>query len=384
VSRQAALYLPAADDLQSALLPVAGQPVAFRAVAHAVRAGVQVVGVPEVFRGTVVESAIDASVRVRTAAVWLDHGRLADTATLLLPVNAVAPATALAALLEASPPAVLATADNGAATLFADARLTTMLAPALAAGTPVGDEIGRALKSCEAATIEPGAWHVHVRDPHSARRAEDHLFGMLGSAIDTRLDRALHRRLSRPVTRAAIALGIPPNYISLASLLVGLVAAWGFWLGSPLAALSGLVLYVAAVVLDHADGEVARLTLAESRLGEWLDIAVDTAVHAALVIAMGLTAQRVAGGGAMLGAIGAIGVVASAAVAKLWPATGAAGRIAATLENLGSRDGFYAMLLLFIAARAAAPSALPPLMVVVALGSHAYWLARAAYTLRRR
>lgn len=385
MSRQAALYLPTADDLQNALRPVAGQPVAFRALAHAVRAGAGSVGVPAVFRGTAVEAAIDASVRVRTAAVWLDHGRLADTATLLVPVSVVAPAAALAALLAARPPAVLAAAvDNGAATVMADAQLTTTLALALAAGTPVGDEIGRALKSGDAATIESGAWHVHVRDPHSARRAEDHLFGALGSAIDTRLDRALHRRLSRPVTRAAIALGITPNQLSVASLLVGLLAAWCFWLGSPVAALIGLLVYVAAVVLDHADGEVARLTLAESRLGEWLDTLVDTAVHVALVIAMGLTAQRITGGGAMLGVVGAIGVLASATVARLWPATGAAGRTATALENLGTRDGFYAMLLLFITAHAAAPAALPWLMIVVALGSHAYWLARATYTVRRR
>ena len=39
------------------------------------------------------------------------------------------------------------------------------------------------------------------------------------------------------------------------------------------------------------------------------------------------------------------------------------------------------MLLLFIAARATAPPLLPLLMIIVALGSNAYWLARAAYTL---
>jgi phosphatidylglycerophosphate synthase len=385
VIRQAALYLPAADDLDAALLPVAGRPVAFRALVDAVRAGARPVGVPAVFRGTAVESAIDASARVRTAVLWLDRGRLADAATLLVPASAVAPVAALAVLLDAAPPAILAaSATDGAATLMADAPLTTALAPALAAGAPVGDEIGRALKSREAAAVEPSAWHVRVRDARSARRAEDRLFAVLGSAIDTRLDRALHRRLSRPVTRAAITLGITPNQISVASLLVGLVAAWCFGLGTAGAALAGLFIYVAAVVLDHADGEVARLTLAESRLGEWLDILVDTVVHAALVIAMGLTAQRIAGGGgAMLGVVGAIGIIASATVAKLWPATGATTAVATMLENLGSRDGFYAMLLLFIAARAAAPAALPWLMVVIALGSHAYWLARAAYTLRR-
>lgn len=382
--RQVALYLPTADDLHSALLPVAGRPVAFRALVHAVRAGAQSVGVPAVFRGTVVETAIDASARVRTAARWLDHERLADTTTVLVPASALAPPAALATLLAAAPPAMLAASAHDGAAMLVAAHLTGTLASALEAGTPVADELERALKSREAAMLAPDAWHVHVRDLQSARRAEDRLFAALGSAIDTRLDRALHRRLSRPVTRAAIALGITPNPISVASLVVGLLAAWCLWLGTAGAAVAGLAVYVTAVVLDHADGEVARLTLTESRVGEWLDIAVDTIVHAAMVVAMGLTAERIAGGGAALGIIGALGVVASAAVAKHWPTTDATDSIGATLQNLGSRDGFYTMLLLFITALALAPAALPWLMIIVALGSHAYWLARATYTVRRR
>ena len=382
--RQVALYLPTADDLHSALRPVAGRPVAFRALVHAVRAGARSVGVPAVFRGTAVETAIDASARVRTATRWLDHERLADTTTVLVPASALAPPAALATLLAAAPPAMLAASAHDGAAMLVAANLPGALASALEAGTPVADELGRALKSREAAMLAPDAWHVRVRDLPSARRAEDRLFAVLGSAIDTRLDRALHRRLSRPVTRAAIALGITPNPISVASLVVGLLAAWCLWLGTVGAAVAALAVYVTAVVLDHADGEVARLTLAESRVGEWLDIAVDTIVHAAMVVAMGLTAERIAGGGAALGIIGALGVVASAAVAKRWPATDATDSIGATLQNLGSRDGFYTMLVLFITALAIAPAALPWLMIIVALGSHAYWLARATYTLRHR
>lgn len=382
---QAALYLATADDLHAALLPVAGRPVAFRALVSAIRAGARRVGVPGVFRGTGVEGAITASPRARAAAIWLDVGRLEPTATLLLPANALTPPAALAVLLAAPAPATLAASvHHGAPAVMADAAMTATFAPGLAAGTPVGDEVDRALKSRDAATVEPDAWHVRVCDGRSARTAEDRLFAGLGSPIDTRLDRALHRRLSRHVTRAAIAIGITPNQISVASLLVGLVAAACFWNAGAVAALAGLLVYIAAVVLDHADGEVARLTLAESRLGEWLDILVDTIIHAVLVVAMGVTAQAVAGGGAALGLAGALGVVASAAVAKQWPVTGAPSGVGGALEALGSRDGFYAMLVLFIAARALAPAALPPLMVVVALGTHAYWVARAAYTLRRR
>jgi hypothetical protein len=98
---------------------------------------------------------------------------------------------------------------------------------------------------------------------------------------------------------------------------------------------------------------------------------------------MGATSNALAGTGAGLGAVAAAGMVASAFVAKWWPPRGAAG-MGGAVENLGSRDGFYALLLVFIALRAGWPAALPALMVVVALGAHAYWIARAALTLLRR
>ena len=72
--------------------------------------------------------------------------------------------------------------------------------------------------------------------------------------------------------------------------------------------------------------------------------------------------------------------IASAMVAKLWPVTPTARGLGPALAGLGSRDGFYAMLVLFIAARALFPPALPVLMIIVALGSHTYWLTRAIYS----
>jgi phosphatidylglycerophosphate synthase len=381
VIAQAALYLATADDLEAALLPVAGRPVAFRTLVTAIRAGARQVGVPGIFRGTSVETAILTSPRARAAAVWLDADALEAGPTLLLPAAALVPPPALAALLAAAAPAVLAGSLHEAApAVVLDAATMAAVAPGLVAGTPLGDTIGHVLEGGEATSVAPGAWYVRVRDGSRAHAAEDRLFAGLGSAIDTRLDRALHRRLSRHVTRAAIAVGLTPNQVSVASLLIGLAAAWCFWNATAVAAAVGLLIYVVAVVLDHADGEVARLTLAESRLGEWLDILVDTVVHAALVIAMGVTAQAVAGGGMALAVAGALGVIASAGVAKLWPVTSTAGGLGGALANLGSRDGFYAMLVLFIVARALAPAALPLLMIVVALGTHAYWLARALYT----
>jgi phosphatidylglycerophosphate synthase len=211
--------------------------------------------------------------------------------------------------------------------------------------------------------------------------SEAQLAASAGSPIDTRLDTIFHRRLARPLTRLALALGLTANQVSLASLLVGLIAVWSFWHASPWSALAGLVLYAAAVVLDHSDGEVARLTHSESRLGEWLDVTSDTVIHALLVLAMGVTAQATAGrAGIGLGALAASGVVVSAMIAKTSPRT-AAGGVGGLLEALGNRDGFYAMLLIFILCLTFAPSMLPILMIIVAAGSHAYWLTRLAYRL---
>jgi phosphatidylglycerophosphate synthase len=135
-------------------------------------------------------------------------------------------------------------------------------------------------------------------------------------------------------------------------------------------------------VLDHADGEVARLTLTESAVGEWLDIVIDTVVHTALVLALGVAASRVTEAGLGAGVVAAAGVVASAVIGKLRPPAPASATPRGFLDALTSRDGFYAMLVTFIVVRLAAPAWLPALMLVVAVGTHAYWLARAALAIR--
>ncbi|HXH84365.1 MAG TPA: CDP-alcohol phosphatidyltransferase family protein, partial [Candidatus Tectomicrobia bacterium] len=230
----------------------------------------------------------------------------------------------------------------------------------------------------------PDRWCARVADPAAAAAAEARLYAALGSPIDTWLDVAFHRRLSRPVSRWAVARGVTPNQVTVASGVVGLVAAVVLAAGELLAAVAGVALYAAAVVLDHADGEVARLTLTESAMGEWLDIAVDTVVHAALVVALGVAATRVAGGGMGLGLLAAAGVVLSAILWKLVPPAYEADGLGRLVERLSSRDAFYAMLLIFVAIRVVAPGGLPAFMAVIALGGNAYWPGRLAYLAVRR
>jgi phosphatidylglycerophosphate synthase len=217
--------------------------------------------------------------------------------------------------------------------------------------------------------------HLHV--PASAPHAR-----VLPNVADSWFDRHVHRRLSRPLSALAIKMGLTPNMVSGLSLLFGLVGADGLGYGSAAAASLGFLFYFISVVLDHVDGEVARLTHAESRLGALLDVWVDAVVNAAVVFGMGINVRAHGfAPGALLGLIGATGVMASTFSVKHWPPGSArsAGRtVPLILDMLADRLGFHLTLGAYVLLLARAPERLPIVMVVVALGSHAYWVARAA------
>jgi len=377
---RAALYFSTPDDVTAALLTVAHRPLGFRAIVTAVRAGARAIYVPVALRDTAVGGAVAASSKARSAVVWLKDGELPEPGPLVLvPAAVVIPVDVLRSLAAAVPgAAVAAPAAADAPALTVDAGLAEALVGQIAAGRPLGAELTRL-------GVRPtiDARVIAARDVAGRGEADRRLHAALGSAIDSRLDVHLHRRVSRHITRAAIAAGVMPNTITLASFALGLVAVWCLWHASAASALAGLLLYIVAVILDHADGEVARLTLSESRIGEWLDTMADTVVHTLSVVAMGVTSQAVTGTGGRLGLVGAAGIMTSALVAKWWPPRGKGG-VGGAVEDFGSREGFYALLLIFIGLRAFAPWALPMLMIVVTLGSNAYWVMRAAVALLGR
>jgi phosphatidylglycerophosphate synthase len=345
-----------------------------------VRAGATRVLIPARFR-TTLEPALIGAPRVANAVAWIDESTVPPaTLAVLVPIAAILRVGAVAAMLKAPPLSVHDGArDAGVPMVTVPEPIVSELWPALTAGAPCFDAIDKMVRDPDVMTVrEPSLVHA-VTDAASAGLGERRLYATMGSAIDTALDVRVHRRVSRLVSRTSIRFGITPNTITIASLIVGLAAAWMFWNATPLAAAAGLALYALAVVIDHADGEVARLTLNESAIGEWLDIVVDTIIHAAVVLAMGATSATLTGHGATLGVLAAIGVAVSAAVAKAWPSVAMPDRVGAALSQLGTRDGYYAMLVLFIVLRAAWPGGLPWLMIVVAGGSHAYWVSRGLY-----
>jgi hypothetical protein len=359
--------------------------VVFRAIVAAVRAGIGRVLVPVALRSPDLDDALESSPRARAAVVWLDRpGALADEPTLVLPATGLTPPDALRRLVAAPGAALLGESLTADAPCFiADRPLLASLRPALLAGAPLLEDLDRARKLRDVPVVSASRWYVRVADGASAREAEGHLYGGLGSPIDTRLDTAVHRRLSRPVSRLAVAAGVSPNAITLASGVVGLGSVAAFARGDVTSVVAGFLLYVAAVVLDHADGEVARLTLTESVLGEWLDIIVDTLIHGTMLLALGVACFRVTGGGLVAGLVGAIAVIVSGILGKVRPPAPPTTAQRGVLDRLSSRDGFYGMLLSFVVVRIVAPELLPIHLIVIAAGSHAYWVARVAFLLSR-
>lgn len=362
---------------------MAGRTLTVRNLVAALRAGASIIAVPANLRNTAVERALARMPALAAAVRWLEPGSPLpagppDQPWLLVPAASLVQAPILQNLITpAAPPqgAVLAASAAGPAPVAVLPRAAVgVLWSRLVAGTPAGPNLVRLLQDGGAQLRESTGLFVPVSDDTTRARAEEALFSALDIEADTGVDRYFHRRCSRWITQLLVSTPVTPNQLSMASLAIGSVAIWCFWRATPLSAIWGVVLYAIATIMDHADGEIARLTFQESRFGAHLDWTIDTIIHSGLVLGMAVTA----GGQLMLlaGLFSALGVTLSALFARYLPfaiAVGAdPGRV---LKTLGSRDLVYVLLLSFAAFRWLVPSLLHPLALVVAVGSQAYWIA---------
>ena len=139
-----------------------------------------------------------------------------------------------------------------------------------ASGLPCAVEEGTE-KTCEAALIASSVSHV--------------------KGDDSFLSRHVNRRISRLVSARIVGTAITANQITLVNGAIGVSGAFllsmaGYWHH-----LAGTLLFLFCVIMDGADGEVARLKLQESSFGRSLDYIVDNVVHLAVFtgIAVGLS-----------------------------------------------------------------------------------------------
>lgn len=376
------LYLTDAGSAALATAPVAGRPLALRAIVAAARAGAEIVAVPVQLRSPAFERLLARTRGLGGRVRWLDADAahaLAAGGCLLVPAAALVEARTLAPLLadfaENTEITLTESLEAGAPILRVMADTARRLVPALAAGEPLGAVLVRHVETTRLKQISASGLCFCARTPADLAEADRLLYAGLGTDNDTGVDDYLHRRLSRRLTRVLVRTPATPNQVSLLSLSIGLGAVWAFWHATPLSAAVGVVVYLMACVVDHSDGELARLTFQESRLGAHLDWAIDTVIHSGLVLGMAVSA----GSGAaaiIIGLVGSGGVALSALFARYLPREIAVGEtVGGALKHMGNRDLFYLLLLGFVLLRWMAPSALPALALLVALGSQSYWIA---------
>jgi len=95
-------------------------------------------------------------------------------------------------------------------------------------------------------------------------------------------------RLARALVRPLRHTPLTPNGLTTLGLLASLLAAWLMASGDPRRAALGGSLFMLAVLVDHMDGEFARLTGLTSRFGHYYDHVAAGLGYVSLFAALGI------------------------------------------------------------------------------------------------
>ena len=96
------------------------------------------------------------------------------------------------------------------------------------------------------------------------------------------------RPMSRIMTRALLDSPVSPNHVSILAMLFGIAAGIFAVVAEPWALAAAGVCFWLGAVVDHVDGELARLRLQGSKLGEWLDTLADDVSTYGLLAGLGV------------------------------------------------------------------------------------------------
>lgn len=371
-------------------VPVGGIPLFARALLATQRAGIgRIAVVASPAQQPALRAQIEGDARLRGRVRWLEAAeelRPHPARSLVLQPSAVLDAAALRAwLLRVANGEAVTAADGGwiGPLVVPPTLLPSCIEAAL------GGQVGlkrflEALHRDHRLEQVPweGARYQPVRSAGEVPAIEQAMLAALRSPEDGPIvDRFVNRAASARLTRWLIPSRVTPNQITVASLVTGLVGAWLLGGGGLPNSLGGLALFQLSVILDHVDGEVARLKFQSSRLGKWLDNVSDHVVDLAVIA---LLTWRVIGNGpparfVALGVAAALGVTLSFLVVFLWSISGRrlevrktapARLLAPALAVLANRDGFCLALWATIL-----PGRPAWFLWALALGANAYWVA---------
>ena len=129
---------------------------------------------------------------------------------------------------------------------------------------------------------------VRISDERTRKQAERALLQTCRRPYDGIGDRYVIRSVSIPLTGVFARIGLTPNQVTSANIVVGVsacvCAALGTWLGFVLA---GTLMFI-QVVLDSCDGELSRIRHMGSKFGMWLDNVSDDIIDNSFVACVGV------------------------------------------------------------------------------------------------
>jgi len=131
---------------------------------------------------------------------------------------------------------------------------------------------------------------MRIESPADVKNAEKRLARMIRKSVDQDGVVSYHafRPISRLMTRAVLNTRVSPNQVSTVAMLCGVAAAIIAAFGGYYPVLLAGILYWVGAVVDCVDGEIARLRIEGSKLGEWLDTLADDVSTYGLLAGLGI------------------------------------------------------------------------------------------------
>lgn len=170
---------------------------------------------------------------------------------------------------------------------------------------PTGAVVLKAMALYDAETLEAIA-HGDLVDPTprvrvmglpSLAEAEAWLWASVRKSVshDGPVAYFLARPVSNRISRLLLPTGVSPNAVTLGGLVVGIACGTVAALGGYGPVLAATLLFYLGMILDCVDGDLARMKLATSRRGQWLDSLTDDLSVVSLTLGMGIGLWRGSG-----------------------------------------------------------------------------------------
>jgi len=138
---------------------------------------------------------------------------------------------------------------------------------------------------------------IRVADSRSVAEAEAWLWASVRKSMshDGPVAYFLARPVSNRISRLLLPTGVSPNAVTLVGLVVGIACGAVAALGGHGPVLAATLLFYLGMIFDCVDGDLARVKLATSRRGQWLDSLTDDLSVVFLTLGMGVGLWRGSG-----------------------------------------------------------------------------------------